>query len=104
MAFASYSFAVGGMEGGGGNSVVCRDSQGKMVSAEIYDLFEGRALYGYLPKEDTSDYKTQARAIAQKLTDASFENFFVAETERILNEVRFLPPNAALVPVAGRWS
>jgi hypothetical protein len=101
--FATHSYA-GGMEGGGGNSVMCRDSQGKMVSAEVYDIFEGRALYGYFPKSDTADYKTQARAIAKKLADASADEFFVKETERILNEVRFLPPDAALVPVTDSGS
>jgi len=95
---STYSYA-GGMEGGGGNSVVCRDTQGKAVSAEIYDLFEGRALYGYLPKEDGADYKTQARAIAKKMAEASWDDFFVKETERILSDVRFLPTDAALVPV-----
>ena len=90
---------AGGMEGGGGNSVVCRNMHGQMVSAEIYDLFEGRALYGYLPKLETEDYKTQARAIAKKLTESSANDFFVTETERILNEVKFLPTDAELIPI-----
>lgn len=90
---------AGGMEGGGGNAVVCRDTQGKMVSAELYDLFEGRALYGYLPKETIIDYASQARVISKKMTEANQDSFFETETERILNDVRFLPPEAALVPI-----
>lgn len=96
--FASFLHA-GGMEGGGGNAVVCRDAQGKLVSAELYDLFEGRALYGYLPKEIILDYGSQARAIAKKMTDATQDSFFETETERILNDVKLLPPEAALVPI-----
>lgn len=96
--FAPQTFA-GGMEGGGGNSVVCRDSLGKMISAEVFDLFEGRALYGYIPKENADDFKSQARRIAKKMDDATATNFFEKETERILNEMRFLPADVALRPV-----
>lgn len=90
---------AGGMEGGGGNAVVCRDKHEKLVSAKLYDLFEGQALYGYFPNEILLDYSSQARAIAKKMTEATQDSFFETETERILNDVRFLPPEAALVPI-----
>ncbi|MBK9321618.1 MAG: hypothetical protein IPM97_01440 [Bdellovibrionaceae bacterium] len=95
---SSISFA-GGMEGGGGGAIVCRNTQGQMISAEIFDLFEGRALYGYLPKLDASDYKAQARSIAKEISEAARNSFFINETERVLDEVRFLPPDASLNPI-----
>ena len=36
----------GGMDGGGGRGVICRDSKKKIVSAEILDFYEGRFQYG----------------------------------------------------------
>ena len=37
--------AFAGKEGHGGNAVVCRDQAGKIKSAELLDLFEGRVIY-----------------------------------------------------------
>ena len=89
----------GGMEGAGGNAVICRDSNGKFLSAEVYDLFEGRALYGYKPQIKNLDYRTQARVIARMITETTQDTFFETETERILKDLRFLPSDAALVPI-----
>ena len=35
----------GGMGSGGGGSVVCRDNAGKILTAEVLDLYEGRETY-----------------------------------------------------------
>lgn len=40
--------AQGGMNGGGGRAVVCRDSSGKITSAELLDLYEAREVFGYV--------------------------------------------------------
>lgn len=95
---SSFGYA-GGMEGGGGNSVVCRNAQGRMISAELYDLFEGRSLYGYLPKLSTEDFRTQTRKMAEKLYKATGHEFFIDETERVLKEFRLLHPDAQLMPI-----
>lgn len=64
LASASASFAkAGGMEGGGGKSVVCRSSSGKIRSAEVLDLFEGRAVYQLSYKEKSTPWKTQGTNI-----------------------------------------
>ena len=38
------AFEKGGVNGGGGRSVVCRDSSGKIKSAELLDLWEARVI------------------------------------------------------------
>lgn len=48
------AFATGGVDGGGGKSVVCRDKAGDIVTAELLDLYEGRVQYG-LVIESSSD-------------------------------------------------
>lgn len=37
---------VGNETGNGGDSVVCRDSKGALISAEFFDIYEGRSLRG----------------------------------------------------------
>ncbi len=43
----------GGVDGGGGKSVVCRDDQNNIISAQSLDLYEGRTMYGLnIPTSD----------------------------------------------------
>lgn len=54
----SLSFAqhrAGGNSGGGANAVVCRDKQGKITSAELVDIFEGRYENGFTYNNSKSD-------------------------------------------------
>jgi hypothetical protein len=47
MFFSLTVFAgVGGVDGGGGKSIVCRDSAGQITSAEVLDLYEARMMFG----------------------------------------------------------
>lgn len=41
----SFPAIAGSRDAGGGAAVVCRNEAGKITSAEMFDLFEGRALY-----------------------------------------------------------
>lgn len=43
--------AIGGVDGGGGNAVVCRDENGQVQSARMFDLYEGEVLYGLKYRE-----------------------------------------------------
>ena len=54
------SFAgQGGMGSGGGASVVCRDTAGKIITAEALDLYEGRTRYGLTLKQPLGDYRQE---------------------------------------------
>src|SRR4051812_27498074 len=50
----------GGMEGGGGTSVICRNSNGSIRTAEILDLYEGRVIYQLPYQESPKAWKDQA--------------------------------------------
>jgi len=54
---------AGGMEGGGGKSVVCRDLNGNITKAELLDLFEGRTQYQLPYQESPLPWKEQVVAI-----------------------------------------
>ena len=56
----------GAMGGNGGNGVVCNDASGKPISAELLDLYEGRALYGLTYKESTIDHVNQAVEMGER--------------------------------------
>jgi hypothetical protein len=60
---------AGGMEGGGGRAVVCRNSKGAIRSAELLDLFEGRVQFGWNAKIDHRDVKTQLKAAVKRLAE-----------------------------------
>jgi hypothetical protein len=44
-----------GVDGGGGGAVVCRDPSGKIYSAELLDLYEGRSKYNISYFQSTGD-------------------------------------------------
>ena len=87
------------MEGGGGDAVVCHNSKGELISAQLFDLFEGLALYGENPVESAESFQLQAKEIAQVLSSVSSNDFFVRETERIIENFRLLPKDTTLNPV-----
>lgn len=53
------SNSVGGVDGGGGKSVVCRNEQGTIVSAELLDLYEGAKMYGLNIQKSNAHYVEQ---------------------------------------------
>ena len=57
---------LGGMEGGGGKSVVCRNPDGSIKSAEILDLFEGRTIYQLPYNESPKNWQAQVGALYSK--------------------------------------
>lgn len=90
---------AGPITSGGGNAVLCKNPQGEFVSAELFDLFEGAAIYNYSPVKSNDAYQAQARAFAKKLSDSMNEDFFTLEMERLISEMKLLPANASLNPV-----
>lgn len=91
-------------KGNGGNTVVCKDNSGNILSAEILDLYEGRILHNLQYKEDPAPYPDQARSIIEKLAKTHGQGSTVAggfldllaRTERGLI---FLPPGTGLKPI-----
>lgn len=61
--FASSSAFAGGMEGGGGKSVVCRNTDGTIRSAEVLDLYEGRTVYELPYQESPREWQEQVLEI-----------------------------------------
>lgn len=102
--FAAPAFAGGVTVGNGGNIVVCRDAGGKVTKAELFDLFEGRALKGLNYEESPTPYPQQAQAIIDNLgktlgQSADAEGGVISELAHIQKHLIFLPPGTGLKPI-----
>ncbi len=59
----------GGMDGGGGNAVVCRNNEGRVTRAKLLDLFEGEALDDLVPQkfDENLSFEDIAKLIAKNI-------------------------------------
>jgi hypothetical protein len=94
--------AVGGVDGGGGKSVVCRDSQGKIISAELLDLYEGRVQYSLAPKVSSDSIERQIDDVVERLSagrDYNFRTTLMKHTRFVSEAKVILPEGTGLLPV-----
>lgn len=94
--------SIGGMEGGGGKGVVCRDSDGHIKSAEVLDLYEARVQYQLMIPVSTKPYMLQAiEAISPlKRTIVAFDYDAIVKSIYDIDRVKnVLPPGTKLQDV-----
>lgn len=86
-------------KGNGGVAVVCRDKSGKITSAEILDLFEGRNQFGLNYSANTNDPDTLVDLAQLKMIGNAD---FLGQFRKVLSDVRaglvFLPRGIGLTP------
>ncbi len=88
-----------GREGHGGVAVVCRDSAGKITSAELLDFFEApKHKVVITPKNGASvqDYLTRSVERLEQFTDAFFADRIAANYEHMQGRFKFLPSGVGL--------
>ncbi len=69
--FSGSTFA-GVMNGGGGKGVICRDSQSKVTSVELLDLWEARVIYGKIPKQPGLSVQDQTKRLIANLKNSIY--------------------------------
>jgi hypothetical protein len=90
--------------GNGGQSVVCQEPERKFVRAEAFDLFEGRALFGFQNFYNEALPATElAKFLAKKVDQSQGGNREPLKTvegkiDFIVKNLRFLPPGVGLKP------
>ncbi|MDB2447379.1 hypothetical protein N9W79_02005 [bacterium] len=63
------AFGAGGIDGGGGNAVVCRDNTQKIYSATLLDIYEWQVLEGIEPEPfPEQSYESLALSAAYKVS------------------------------------
>ncbi len=98
------SFGSGGVDSGGGRSVVCLNGNKSIKSAEMLDLYEGRILYDWIPPKDKRPYKAQlSDAVARIRQSRSLDTFdfseeFEKELDKTQNNIKFVK-SVSLVPI-----
>jgi len=75
---------AGGVDGGGGKVVVCRDSGGSIISAELLDLWEANHLFQYVIVESTLPVKAQVQAAFDRIKNYNDE-FSADSMDQMLN-------------------
>ncbi|MBI2711603.1 MAG: hypothetical protein HYX41_01900 [Bdellovibrio sp.] len=89
---------------GGGNAVVCRGPDGKIVSAELLDLYEAKNVFGSEIKISNSSELDQALNAAQEIgkgegLNSQVDAYLSHEVRRIQSTLRVLPPGTGIVPI-----
>lgn len=98
------ALASGGMEGGGGKTVVCRNANGSIRSVEILDLYEARTVYQLSYNESSVTWKEQgielmrAAGLEVEGTSTSPSRIYDWYMNAVQNLV-FLPEGTTLKPI-----
>lgn len=95
---SAFSFTVGN----GGQSVVCREPDGRLQSAETFDLFEGRALgsysYGAYAGREPKELALELARLIDQAQGGSGDGLDSVEgkTRYVLDNFNFLPDGVGL--------
>lgn len=85
----------GGVDGGGGNGVVCRDSSDSITSVRMLDLYEGEILYSLQFSDSFSTVENALKEVSQKMHAPHLEYMFLST----LNNFKMLPTGVRLKPI-----
>ncbi|WP_413293528.1 hypothetical protein ACLSU7_00320 [Bdellovibrio sp. HCB185ZH] len=99
-ALQSHGKPQGGVDGGGGKSVVCRNSKGQITSAQTLDLFEAKNVYNLKLIQFKGSAEEISAKVQAKLKDSIGSGYdynpFYARVNRIM---KFVPPSAVIKPI-----
>ncbi len=90
------NLSTGGVDGGGGKSIVCRDNSNNIISAELLDLYEGRTMYHLSIVKSSDPVDKQIDLALKVIPDNSAISAFVSVVKE---KMIFLPPNTELKDV-----
>ncbi len=97
LAGASTTLAAPTTIGNGGTGIACYDSNGKLTSVRLLDLWEAEILDGVRPGISISKYQIQVRTQAKILAKLLHSDpYYVELTEETLGKIQLLPPGARL--------
>lgn len=102
MGFASACLARTGNEnGGGGASVVCRNADKSIISAETLDLYEGRNIYGLNIAEPGGDIPSIIEELKMRLRNSleQPEIHLFPLIDRVQSILKFTGQDAVLTPI-----
>ena len=87
---------VGGIDGGGGNAVVCYDDQDQIESVEMLDLYEGKILYSRLFSELEVSFQQKIEELSNAIYGAGNFDIFNFRYSQVESGLKFLPAGVRL--------
>lgn len=91
-----FSFASG--VGNGGVSVVCRDVNERILSAELLDIYEGKVLYGKNYNNNLDSDKKVELAQLKLISHPDFSSAFQEELAKVKAILMYVPVGNILTP------
>lgn len=89
---------AGGVDGGGGKSIVCRDNSGIIQSAEILDLYEGRIMFGLNIYESNEPMASQIKA-ALNAIPVNSRGLIEVYANQVQKNMKITPAGTQLLPI-----
>jgi len=97
---SSTSFAAGGVDGGGGKSIVCRHPDGRIKSTEVLDLYEGQIVHKLFYQESPKPWSDQIDDVLKNSGLSEPTSRFGTDILRFLpvikSKMHFLPDDTEL--------
>lgn len=90
--------SAGGVDGGGGKSIVCRDSAGSIKSAEVLDLYEGRIMFGLNIQETNEPMASQIKRALNNIPTNS-RGLIEVYVNQIQKHMKITPAGTQLLPI-----
>lgn len=89
---------TGGVDGGGGKSIVCRDSSNAIISAEVLDLYEGRVMFGLNIPETLEPKEDQIRNALNRIPISS-RGTIELYVDQVQKNMKITPAGTQLLPI-----
>ena len=93
------AFARIGIDGGGGNAVVCRDKQKNITSARLLDLYEGEILHSLQYEPLTVSIDERLKEVVEGIYGQKMGQGMLFLFKSIQNSFKLLPSGVALKPI-----
>ncbi len=90
--------SVGGVDGGGGKSIVCRDGAGAIKSAEVLDLYEGRIMFGLNIQETNHPMALQIKKALSNIP-ANSRGLIEFYVDQVQKNMKVTPAGTQLLPI-----
>lgn len=94
---------AGGIDGGGGNAVVCRDKEKNIISAKMLDLYEGEVLHGLKYEELGVSVERRLEELLVEIYGEKESSPYLVTTDEWFRTIpkwfKFLPEGVSLKPI-----
>lgn len=89
----------GGIDGGGGNALVCYDSAGKISTVRMFDLYEGEILYSRNFSDLTQSFDDKIKNLTDEIYGQGQFSPLKMRFDEVKRNLKLLPAGVRLKPI-----